>query len=89
VKPASLPEARAAKDKVAKLVRGSEVVNGVGIAKHGSGYAVKLNLARPATGEKLPSAVDGVPVRVEIVGDIKKRRAGKRVRRVAAPRRAS
>ena len=73
MKPATLSQARAAKLKVAKLMEGSDAVNGVGVTREGTGYAVKLNLARPADTNALPSRVDGVPVKVEIVGEITKR----------------
>jgi hypothetical protein len=73
MKPATLSQARAAKAKVVELMKGSDAVNGVGIARQGAGYAVKLNLARPANTDAVPSRVDGVPVKVEVVGQIEKR----------------
>jgi hypothetical protein len=72
MKPATLSQARAAKAKVVELMKGSDAVNGVGIARQGAGYAVKLNLVRPAKTDAVPSTVDGVPVKVEIVGEITK-----------------
>ena len=73
MKPATLSQARAAKAKVVELMKGSDAVNGVGIARQGAGYAVKLNLVRPTKTDAVPSRVDGVPVKVEIVGEITKR----------------
>jgi hypothetical protein len=73
MKPATLSQARAAKAKVVELMKGSDAVNGVGIARQGAGYAVKLNLVRPAKTDAVPSRVDGVPVKVEVVGQIEKR----------------
>jgi hypothetical protein len=73
MKPATLSQARAAKAKVAELMKGSDAVNGLGIARQGAGYAVKLNLVRPANTDAVPSSVDGVPVKVEVVGQITKR----------------
>jgi hypothetical protein len=73
MKPATLSQARAAKAKVVELMKGSDAVNGVGIARQGAGYAVKLNLVRPAKTDAVPSWVDGVPVKVEVVGQIEKR----------------
>jgi hypothetical protein len=87
MKPATLSQARAAKAKVAKLVKGSDAVNGVGIARQGSGYAVKLNLARRTKTDSLPSMVDGVPVKVEVVGEIAKRSGKQPSGRAAAPAR--
>jgi hypothetical protein len=70
---ASIDRARAAKVKaLATFSRLGEVV-GVGITQINGGYAVKVNLRdRPAPGVKLPDTVDGVPVRVEVVGIIRK-----------------
>jgi hypothetical protein len=49
-------------------------VTGVGITRVGEGYGVKVNLgAAPEEGTELPEAVDGVPVRVEVVGEVRKR----------------
>jgi hypothetical protein len=87
VKPATLSQARAAKAKVAELMKGSDAVNGVGIARQGAGYAVKLNLVRATKTDALPSAVDGVPVKVEVVGEITKRSKKQPSRRAAAPAR--
>ena len=73
-KSATLQQARAAKAKVARLVGDHPDVNGVGITRLGDGYAVKLNLSSPNGKAGLPRQVDGVPVRVETVGTIAKRR---------------
>lgn len=49
-----------------------EVV-GVGITTIGSEYGLKINLASPPpSSTELPTEVDGVPVRVEVVGNIRK-----------------
>ncbi len=90
MKPATLSQARAAKAKVAELMKDSDAVNGVGITRQGAGYAVKLNLARPAGTDALPSRVDGVPVKVEIVGEITKRSTKQPPKKaVSAARRSS
>jgi hypothetical protein len=89
MKAASLKEARAAKAKMARVFRGSEVVNGVGVARHGSGYAVKLNLARATHTEKIPSSVDGVPVKVEVIGDIEKQSVSRRSRSASTRRKSA
>ena len=75
-KPAqSLPKVRAAQRKViAQLARVPEV-NGVGISRDGDGYCLKVNLAaQPKRAVRLPQEIDGVPVRVEVVGPIRARR---------------
>jgi hypothetical protein len=46
-------------------------VVGVGITRVGDGYGVKVNLqAQPGPSVKLPEKVEGVPVRVEVVGTL-------------------
>ena len=46
---------------------------GVGITRIDGGYGVKVNVeAAPAADAKLPEAIDGVPVRIEVVGKLRK-----------------
>jgi hypothetical protein len=67
-------KARAAKAAVRKAFAAMAPVTGVGIAKLDGGYGVKVNLgAAPRRGVRLPSSVDGVPVKVEVTGKIRKR----------------
>lgn len=70
----SLDQARAAKaHAMATFSRLGEVV-GVGITRIDDGYAIKINLKEPLSpGVPVPDTVDGVPVRVEVVGTISKR----------------
>ncbi len=70
----TIDEARAAKAKAVELLKGLPAVVGIGIAKLAEGYGVKINVSQE-TGEarSLPTSIDGVPVRVEIVGTIRKR----------------
>jgi hypothetical protein len=69
----TLDEARAAQAKVLATFADDRSVVGVGITRVGEGYAVKLNLqSPPAPDAKLPQDVDGVPVKVEVVGTIRK-----------------
>lgn len=77
-KPAqSLPKVRAAQRKVMAQLAQVREVNGVGITHVGDGYGLKVNLsAQPKRKLQLPQVVDGVPVRVEVVGPIRARRAG-------------
>lgn len=69
----SLDRARAAKAHAhATFSKLGEVV-GVGITTIGSEYGLKINLkSAPPSSSELPKEVDGVPVRVEIVGRIRK-----------------
>lgn len=70
----SLPKVRAAQRKViAQLARVREV-NGVGITRVGTGYGLKVNMtSRPRRRIRLPEEIDGIPVRVEVVGQIRAR----------------
>jgi hypothetical protein len=66
----TLEQARAAKEKAKRLFTASV---GVGITRLDEGYAVKVNLRNPlASEETIPKFIDGVPVQVEIVGEIRK-----------------
>ena len=67
-------QARAAKGAALRHFQKFAEVVGVGITRLNDGYAVKVNLAGPvAPGVELPAAIEGVPVRVEVVGVIKPR----------------
>lgn len=65
--PATLEQARAAKRKLAGLLRDCDDLRGIGIAFVDGGYGVKVNFAgaRPAG---VPDDVEGVPVIVDVVG---------------------
>lgn len=68
----TVDDVRAAKSRAMAIFAPLADVVGVGITRVGEGYGLKINLrAAPAT--KLPEEVDGVPVKVEIVGSPKKR----------------
>ena len=71
----TLERARAAKPRVQDLLRGVAQTAGVGITRMDGGYAVKVNLSRPAdAGVSLPDQVDGVPICFEVVGAVTKRK---------------
>ncbi len=71
-KPADLEAARQAKAELAGQLAGDERVAGIGIAPDGGGgYEVKVNLTSADTGLQLPAEVGGVPVRTEVVGEIR------------------
>lgn len=65
--PATLEQARAAKRKLADLLRACDDVRGIGIAVVEGGYGVKVNFAGPRP-EGVPDDVDGVPVIVDVIG---------------------
>jgi hypothetical protein len=71
VRPATLDQARAAKQKLAERLHGIANVRGIGIAVLDGGYGVKVNFAtRPEAGI-IPDDVDGVPVVVDVVGSVR------------------
>jgi hypothetical protein len=68
----TLEQARAAKEPARAAVSRLATVVGVGVTRVGNGYGVKVNLESVPAGAVLPTSVDGVPVRVEVVGTIRK-----------------
>jgi hypothetical protein len=67
----SLEQARAAKKTALQRFKD---LGSVGITRVDGEYAVKLNLVEPvAAGVKLPSDIDGVPLRVEVTGVVRPR----------------
>jgi hypothetical protein len=70
---ATLEEARAAKRHAHEVFERLACVAGIGIARVGDGYGLKVNLqCTPDAGVELPNEVDGVPIRLEVVGVIRK-----------------
>lgn len=68
-------EAQAAKATALARLAGRADVVGVGLTRVGDDYAVKVNLAAPPADADatIPATIDGVPVRVEVVGTPRKR----------------
>lgn len=72
----TLDQARAAKSKALALLQDTPAVVGIGIARQDGAYCVKVNLSRATTmAAAVPASIDGVPVRVAVVGEIRKRSA--------------
>jgi hypothetical protein len=70
----TLEQARAAKAAALRHFENLGTIVGVGITRVDDDYAIKVNLSEPlAEGTELPADIDGVPVRVEVVGTIRKR----------------
>ena len=69
--PATLDRARAAKQKLRRQLDGVEGLRGIGISSLDSGYAIKVNVTQPASGFRFPDDVDGVPVIVDVIGEIR------------------
>ena len=70
----SLNEAKATKNKCAQAFRPLVGEVAVGVMPLGEGrYGLKVNLAAPPDENiSLPDEIEGVPVRVEVVGPIRK-----------------
>jgi hypothetical protein len=69
----TIEQARAAKLQAVELFGHMPSLTGVGITRIGDGYGLKVNLVEaPAEENLLPTNIDGVPVRIEVVGTIKK-----------------
>ncbi|MEJ5945089.1 hypothetical protein WDZ17_07235 [Pseudokineococcus basanitobsidens] len=67
---ASREAASAAKSRLAGVLAGDGRVNGVGVVRWRSAYAVRVSVVTEEDRPDLPAEVDGVPVRVEAVGEI-------------------
>jgi len=75
VKPrVSLEQAQAAKKSALRRFQKLDSVTGVGITRVRGDYAVKVNVSEPIGPEvKVPSAIDGVPLKVEVTGAVRTR----------------
>ncbi|MBO3086155.1 hypothetical protein [Cellulomonas fengjieae] len=67
---ADLEQARAAKEHLRTRLKGRSDVRGIGIARSADGYQLQVNMSHEP-GPDLPGAVDGVDVRVRVVGTIR------------------
>ena len=65
-----LQVARSAKAKLAAVQENIAADAAVGLTREGGNFAIKVNLQRPMAG--VPAEVDGVRVKTEIVGSIRK-----------------
>lgn len=72
--PITIGQARAAKDVAKTALTGVPGVVGIGLTKVGDDYALKVNLREALPGNmRVPERIAGVPVKVEVVGPIRKR----------------
>lgn len=72
MRPSTLSEARLARDRAVEIFGRLAPVVGVGITHLDGGYGVKVNLRELPPGEvELPDEIDGVPVRVAVVGALR------------------
>jgi hypothetical protein len=66
--------ARAAKNLAKAALAAIPGVVGIGISKIGRSYGLKVNLNKKLPpGVEVPKTIGGVPVKVEVVGTIRKR----------------
>ncbi len=73
---ATIEQAREAKPQAFRAASEHARVAGVGLARLGASFAIKVNLcASPLDPEKLPREVAGVPIVYEVVGRVVPRRA--------------
>ena len=73
----SLEVARRAKRKAVEAVKPQAAVVGVGLARLGGSYVVKVNLREAApAGANLPETIDGVTIVYEVVGPLRRLAAG-------------
>ena len=73
-KTATIDEARAAKARALEIFGRLGVVASVGITRVGGGYGLKINLREAlGPGVALPTVVEGVPVRVDVIGTVRPR----------------
>lgn len=71
--PAEPPDrdaARAAKRLLGERFADDPRVNGIGITRWRGAYAVRVNVVDEADQPELPEVVDGVPVRIAVIGRI-------------------
>lgn len=64
---ADLQQARAAKARLRTELARTRGLKGIGLTPDGAGYALQVNIDHTPDGE-IPASVDGVPVRVRVVG---------------------
>jgi hypothetical protein len=70
----TLDQVRAVKSEAQSAFGRLAPVVGIGITRFGKGYGLKVNLERaPDTQVTLPEEINGVPVRIEVIGAIRKR----------------
>jgi DNA-binding transcriptional MocR family regulator len=67
---ADLAAARRAKDALLDRLGDHPLITGCGVRREAGGYAVTLDLVAAWDGPALPAEIDGVPVRVQVIGRV-------------------
>lgn len=65
----NLEQAHEARRKLREHLAGIEGIQGIGIVALAEGYGIKVNV-RDERPRDVPAAIDGVPIRIEVVGAI-------------------
>ena len=63
--------ARAAKSALSQELAAVPEVVGIGLARRGTGYVVKVDLADPRAASRVPGDVDGVRVVTHVIGVVR------------------
>ena len=67
---ANLDQARAAQRHLAEVLSDVPQLNGIGITRVNEGFGLKANFTDSSVLARVPSEIDGVAVRVEVVGPV-------------------
>lgn len=68
-------ESSSRKESDAGCVPRAPEIAEIGVTRSGEGHGLKINVSRLPTDVPVPREIDGVPVKVEVVGPIRKRAA--------------
>jgi hypothetical protein len=69
-----LDRAQEAQGRLTEALAGKPAVSGIGLSRVDGGYVLKVNVRATRARKDIPVEIDGVPVRVSIVGRVRKRR---------------
>jgi len=68
---ADLDTVRAAKTALTEQLAHDNRVNGIGITGSNGDYGIKVNIVDAADAPELPTEIDGVPVKVVVIGRVR------------------
>lgn len=69
-----LQQALAAQDRLERVLQGQGAVRGIGVTRADGGFLLKVNLLDDTARDIVPAEIDGVTVRVQVTGRVRKRR---------------
>ena len=67
-----IDRARAAQSRLARMLGDAPNVNGIGLARAGEGFELKVNLVAADESGAIPGEIDGVTVRADVVGPVRR-----------------